>query len=164
MRDILLVANQTVAAPQLHDTVQERAQSGPVRVWVVVPATPVSDQHVQAAIVPNEWVRADLQAPLTPEERAEQPDAYQVAEGRLEYALQMLRDLGVSADGEVGDDNPLHAVEAFLRDHTVDEVIVSTLPHHLSHWLRMDLPARIHRHFDLPVTTITPSVPEPTRA
>ncbi len=139
-------------------------QAGPVRVWVVVPATPVSDQHVQAAIVPNEWVRADLQAPLTPEEHAQQPDAYQVAEARLEYALQMLRDLGVPADGEVGDDNPLHAVEAFLRDHTVDEVIVSTLPHHLSHWLRMDLPARIHRHVDLPGTTITSSVPEPTRA
>jgi hypothetical protein len=143
---------------------QERIQSAPVRVWVVVPATPVADQHVQAAVVPNEWVRADLQAPYTPEERSEQPDAYQVAQARLEHALRMLRDLGVPADGQVGDDNPLRAVEAFLADHTVDEVVVSTLPRHLSHWLRMDLPSRIHRRLDLPVTTITADVPDPTRA
>lgn len=132
--------------------------------WVIVPATPVSDQQVQTAILPSEWVRADLQAPYTAEERSGQPDAYEVAAARLEHALKMLRELEISAEGEVGDDNPLHAVEAFLRDHGVDEVVVSTLPRHLSHWLRLDLPSRISRRFELPVTTVTAKVFEPTTA
>jgi len=35
-----------------------------------------------------------------------------------------------------------------------DEIIVATLPRHLSRWLRADLPHRAERRFGLPVTTI----------
>jgi hypothetical protein len=164
MRDVLVVANQTLAASGLRETLQEIRQSGSVRVWVVVPATPVTDQHVQVELGLNERVRADMQAAYPAEERSEKPDAYQVAEGRLEHALRMLGELGMPAEGQVGDANPLHAVEEFLGDHTVDEVVVSTLPRHLSHWLRADLPSRIQRRFSLPVTTVTAGVPEPTGA
>ena len=36
----------------------------------------------------------------------------------------------------------------------VDAVIVSTLPAGVSRWLKMDLPSRIDRMTDAPVTTI----------
>ena len=37
----------------------------------------------------------------------------------------------------------------------IDEIIVSTLPRRLSRWMAMDLPHRIRRATNLPVTHIT---------
>ena len=41
-----------------------------------------------------------------------------------------------------------------LTDHQFDEIIVATLPRHVSRWLRADLPQKADRQFRLPVTTI----------
>jgi hypothetical protein len=49
----------------------------------------------------------------------------------------------------------MQAVDDALAQRTVDEVIVSTLPHTVSHWLRTDLPARVHRKHQVRVTTVT---------
>jgi hypothetical protein len=57
----------------------------------------------------------------------------------------------------------MDAVMDVLRDHTFDEVIVSTLPHGVSHWLRVDLPARVGRVSGLPVHHIV-GAPEDHRA
>jgi hypothetical protein len=46
-------------------------------------------------------------------------------------------------------------VDHLLATREFDEIILSTLPEHVSKWLRMDLPHRLHRHSGLPVTTIT---------
>jgi hypothetical protein len=50
---------------------------------------------------------------------------------------------------------PLTAIEDALAGQQFDELIISTLPSGISHWLRMDLPQRAERKFKLPVTTIT---------
>jgi hypothetical protein len=42
-------------------------------------------------------------------------------------------------------------------DHQFDEIIVTTLPRHVSRWLRADLPRQAERRFRLPVTTIIAS-------
>jgi hypothetical protein len=47
----------------------------------------------------------------------------------------------------------MDAVEETLRDGDFHEVIVSTLPHGISHWLHTDLPSRV-AHLGLPVTTV----------
>ena len=56
-----------------------------------------------------------------------------------------------SSTGLVGVERPMDAVMDMLRTQRFDEIIVSTLPHGVSHWLRIDLPARVARYSGLPV-------------
>ncbi|UGS36725.1 hypothetical protein [Capillimicrobium parvum] len=63
---------------------------------------------------------------------------------RLEGALARLHEIGIEAVGQVaGDGEPLHAVLEVYDPKRHDEIIVVTLPEHLSRWLRCDLPHRI---------------------
>ena len=48
----------------------------------------------------------------------------------------------------------MDAVEEKLREGHFHEIIVATMPKHVSHWLHMDLPRRF-AHTGLPVTTVT---------
>src|SRR5689334_756192 len=61
----------------------------------------------------------------------------------LNGALARMREAGLEVDGFVGDDDPLVAVQENWNPARFDEVIVSTLPTHLSRWLQIDLPHRI---------------------
>ena len=45
-------------------------------------------------------------------------------------------------EGLIGDTDPLVAVRETLEREPFDEVIVSTLPARVSHWLHPDLPSR----------------------
>jgi hypothetical protein len=47
----------------------------------------------------------------------------------------------------------MDAIEEALHDGEFHEVILSTLPRHISNWLHADLPARV-AHLGLPVTTV----------
>jgi hypothetical protein len=53
----------------------------------------------------------------------------------------------------------LSGIEEPIARHSFDEVIVSTLPHAVSRWLKTDLPHRIERRFHLPVHVITAKQP-----
>jgi hypothetical protein len=57
--------------------------------------------------------------------------------------------------GQVGDRDPLRAVEDVLATGKFDEIIVSTLPRRISRWLHQDLPHRLEQKFGLPVTHVT---------
>jgi hypothetical protein len=78
------------------------------------------------------------------------------AEQMLELSIPILEEAaGAPVARLVGDANPLTAVrQALGRDPGYDEVIVSTLPERVSHWLRRDLPQRIER-LGVPVTVVT---------
>ena len=126
----LVVANQTLGGDQLMAEVRRRTGAGPSSFYVIVPNTrsaAAEDEH-----------RATL-----------------TAQSRLNQALNQLRSEGLDARGDIGDPEPLTAIEDALAGQQFDEIIISTLPSAISHWLRMDLPQRAERKFKLPVTTVT---------
>lgn len=74
------------------------------------------------------------------------------AAARLEAALGRLRAAGLEAEGEVGvDANPLFALAEVWDASVYDEIVVSTFPTGVSHWLNVDLPQRVARLTDAPV-------------
>jgi hypothetical protein len=132
LRSYLIVANQTLTSRSLADAISERLADGPISTYVVVPLVPVGGR-------------------LTWDEDASRTAARE----RLDDVLARLRDLGVEADGEVGDRDPVSAVRDALRGRDVDEIIVSTLPKGISRWLGEDVPSRLRESVSAPVTVVT---------
>jgi hypothetical protein len=147
MHRYLLVANQTLGSDELSDLVRERVAAGPAEFWLVVPATRVKDLASTMAI-PMPVMGGVPAIPAPPEE------ARRLAQAKLDAALKELAAAGATAGGEVCDPDPMRAVEAAVSGREFDEIIVSTLPARMSRWLHQDLPGRLARKFDLPVTHV----------
>jgi hypothetical protein len=121
---VLIVAYRTAATAALRDAVHRRAARGPCTFTLLVPR-PYWD-----------------------------PDTEE-AEITLELAIPLLdRAAGAHVRGLVGAVDPLQAVRELLEHERYDEAIVSTLPAHVSRWLRLDLPHRIEQ-LGLPVEVVT---------
>ena len=122
---VLIVANRTAATPALIEAVRERAARGPCEFTLLVPQ-------------------------LIAEEAFGEDEARKT----IELAIPLLEE---AADGEVpaiiGTSDAMLAVERVLVHEHYDEVIVSTLPERVSHWLKRDLPTRIER-LGIPVTVV----------
>jgi hypothetical protein len=140
VRRYLVVANQTLGGKHLLRLVSEYMSGGSASFHVVVPATPPGE-HLT-------WTEGEAQA---------------IAQRRLDRALENFRDRGAEADGQVGDANPLLAIEDALRREKFDEIILSTLPPGASRWLKLDLLHRVERSFDVPVTHLVAEL-EPEEA
>jgi hypothetical protein len=120
-------------------------------VLVVATVTATSDdllaalrERAQRNAVPVDFM---LVMPATgPEAAAMEP--------RLREALERWKEEGLKADGMVGPGDPVEAVAEVCQPGRFDEVIVSTLPGQTSRWLRTDVPYRIGRMTDLPVTHV----------
>jgi hypothetical protein len=126
MSRVLIVAHRTAATPPLLAAVRERAAQGPCEFTLLVPRP--------------YWDADTEESALT-----------------LELALPLLDEAtGGRVDGLIGDTDPFVAVQGALARTPFDEIIVSTLPTHVSHWLRMDLPTRVRR-LGVPVTVVTAS-------
>jgi hypothetical protein len=124
-RRVLIVAYRTAATPALLEAVRDRAARAPACFTLLVPR-PYWDPDTE-------------EAALT-----------------LELALPLLdRAADDRVEGLVGDPDPLVAVQDALAREPFDEVIVSTLPARVSHWLRRDLPSRVEQ-LGVPVTVVTP--------
>jgi hypothetical protein len=122
--NVLIVAHRTAATPPLLEQVRRRAQAGPCRFTLLVPR-PLWDPDTE-------------ESALT-----------------LELAIPLLEEAaGGRVDGLVGDSDPFHAVSSALASGRYQEVIISTLPARVSHWLHIDLPARVQR-LGYPVTVVT---------
>jgi len=76
------------------------------------------------------------------------------AEARLEDSVLALAAAGVEARGQVGDDDPLQAIEDALRTFGADEIILATHPEGRSKWLERGVVERARERFDLPITHV----------
>jgi hypothetical protein len=72
----------------------------------------------------------------------------------LADGVEDFRSEGIEVTGEIGDENPVLAVDDALRREHFDEIIVSTLPPGVSRWLKRDLPHRLERRFGLAMTHV----------
>jgi hypothetical protein len=132
---VLVVAHRTAATHALAEAVRSRAAAGPARFTLVVPRT----AH-------------GLHRLMDPEDT----DASE-ARGVLDRALPMLSAAaGSPVEGRIGDPVPLTAIEDAVNSESFDEIIISTLPKRVSHWLRLDLPSKA-RGLGKPVTVVTPA-------
>ena len=57
----------------------------------------------------------------------------------------------MAAFGEIGDSDPLQAIEDALRTFAADEIIISTHPEGRSNWLERGVVSRAREHFAVPV-------------
>jgi nucleotide-binding universal stress UspA family protein len=131
-RRILVVANETVAGEALRETVQEAVQGGRAVVLVVCPALNSKLKH---------WTSDEDQA------RA-------AAEERLGRSISALEELGISASGEVGDADPVQAIEDALRTFGPDLIVISTHPPGRSNWLEHGVVSSARERFAVPITHV----------
>ena len=132
---VLVVANRTAESPELLEALKRRAGESDCEFTLLVPSTP----HGIA------WA-ADMHA------------GSDEAESHRAPFVEELRSEGIDVrDTKVGDPDPLAAVQDEVNFTDYDEVIVSTLPLHLSKWLRVDLPRKVRAATGLPVEHVVAS-------
>ncbi len=128
---VLVVANKTAATPALIDVVRMRAAAGPAMFFLLVP---------------------------NPDHLAFDREGEDVRHG--EQVLALALPLLEAAAGRGMDGRVAHSPNAYddiveeLERYDYDEVILSTLPTHVSHWLHLDLPRRV-AGLGYPLTTVT---------
>ena len=62
--------------------------------------------------------------------------------------------LGLKARGEIGESDPILAIEDALRVFPADEIVLSTHPPERSHWLERDVVKRAREEIGLPITHV----------
>lgn len=134
MAHYLVVAHRTLVGPHLLGEVIARTEAGPCDFHLVVPVEHPTD---------HPWSQGEV------EERARE---------RLAEGLRRFAEIGASADGEIGDVDPVTAIATVVRSRQLagadpfDEVLLSTLPPGPSRWLRLDVLSRARARVDFPVT------------
>lgn len=131
-RRILVVANETVGGHALIAEIRSRSHGARTKLFVVCPALNTPVKH---------WTN-------------EEDEARAAAQGRLDRSLEAIRQVGLEATGEIGDDDPLQAIEDALRTFAPDELIISTHPEGRSNWLERDVIGHARERFALPVTHV----------
>jgi hypothetical protein len=131
-RRILVIANETVGGETLRDVIRSRSEAFEERVRVICP-TLLSRVRYFAS---------------------DEDDARAQAQKRLEHSLSRLREVGVNCEGEVGEADPLQALEDGLRTFGADEIIISTHPEGRSLWLERGVVQAARERFDVPITHV----------
>ncbi len=131
MAEILVLANETIGGEKLLNAVRERHAQGDAHFHVVVPQT--RPRH--GNVIYDEAVR----------------DSAQV---RVDLALAFMREEGIEGAGEVGDGDPLQAIDDALRTFGADEIVISTHPEGRSNWLERNVVATARDRFDVPITHV----------
>jgi hypothetical protein len=120
----LVVANLTVAAPELVERLKGLAAEGPRRFIAVVPQSGVQGHRVREA------------------------------RQRLRRLLAGLDDAGIVAAGMIGDPDPYTAVMNAVQYFHISEIVISTLPEGSSQWVADKLVDRVRGATNVPVEHI----------
>jgi hypothetical protein len=135
MRRIVVVAHKTIGGPLLLQEVGHRVKVGDCEVHLVVPMSHPLGAFTEAS-------------------------CHAEAERALAEGIRRIRELdrtgSVDVTGEIGDTNPVYAVQCVLnRGEAIDEIIVSTLPSGPSRWLLGGVPKRMAKAFPgIPVSHV----------
>jgi uncharacterized membrane-anchored protein len=127
---VLVVTNKVSASPAVLEAVRERASAGPAKFFLLVP----NPDHVAF----------DRNRPAGP-----------LGEEVLAQALPLLEEpTGGEVAGRVASSpNAYDDIVEELSTGRYREIILETLPSHVSHWLHVDLPERV-AHLGYPLTTV----------
>jgi hypothetical protein len=131
-RRILVIANETVGGGPLRERIEKLSEGYDTKVLVVTPAL-------------NSRMRTITSDVDSAREQAQQ---------RLDASLARLREDGIDARGEVGDGDPLQAIEDALRTFGADQIVISTHPEGRSHWLERGVVDKAKERFAVPITHV----------
>src|SRR3954464_14940851 len=120
----LVVANQTVASPELLELLKRKAAEEPRRFIVICPQSESGNGDGSGS-----------------------GDAAE----RLARTLTALEDAGLEAIGQVEHRDPYTAIQNALQFYAPDDIVISTFPETRSGWLRADLIGRVETSTGKPV-------------
>ncbi len=131
-RRILVIANETVGGDELRTLLERKAEGVAEEMLLVCPAL---NSRVRTWTSDVDPARAEAQS-------------------RLDASLARLGEAGVSVRGEIGDGDPLQALEDALREFPADEIVVSTHPPGRSHGLEQGVVEQARQRYDVPITHV----------
>ncbi len=134
---VLVIANETLQGHGLRNEIVRMADGVAEDVLVVCPAL-------------NSKVRTWT---------SDEDGARGAAAERLQAALEALEGAGLRVRGEIGDGDPLQALEDALRSFSADAIIISTHPVGSSNWLERGIVDAARSRFDVPVTHVVGDSP-----
>jgi len=132
-KKLLVIATAPVEPGPLRDAVRDHA-GDEAEIRVVAPASDVS---------PLQWLASD-------EDKARDKAADVASE-----AAESVEPEASRTEAEVGDTDPVQAIEDALRTFPADEVLVVTRPDDDASWLEEDSAQEARERFGVPVTRLT---------
>jgi len=127
-----VIANETVGGEELLAALKHKVDGVRAQVFVVCPALNSKLRH---------WVSDEDQARVA-------------AQSRLDESLGAMRAAGIEARGQIGDSDPLQAIEDGIRIFAPDELVISTHPEGRSNWLERGIVEATRERFAVPVTHV----------
>ena len=133
-RRILVLANETCAGAAVCEEVGYRARGRDASVLVVAP--------VLIGSRVGHWLNAGSESART------------AAKQRLHDSVAAMRAAGLLADGQLGDADPMQALDDAFRTFAPHEIVISTHPPARSHWLERRVVQRARERYEVPVTHV----------
>jgi GABA permease len=138
---VLVLANKNVSTSELFNVLRRVDARQRAEYFICVPVNPVDTG--QAERTGPVFV---LDATVT------------AAHERLDAILTAMRDIGLSADGELGDYRPLRALDAAVQRFRPDQLVIAEAR---SAWLRLGMVDRVRAAYPIPVLHVVPGQSAP---
>jgi len=132
MKRVLVVATAPVDQAELRSRLQEKT-GGEAEIKVVAPASDVS---------PLQWLATD------------EDEARGEAEAIAREAAQAVEPEAERVEAEVGDSDPVQAIEDALRTFPAEEIVLVIRSDDEAGWLEKDADAEVSERFGIPLTRL----------